>query len=207
MQHSNVMIFHHTFTLAKKSSNLRNLAVAMSDAAVAGGDPARTPHSRGPAHRIHRNHRTLPCRSGESWYILKLTKQNWRNSANWAKRYFFHLSNKIHFTIWHHSAPPLLVGPGRDGLHPSRLLPLTLFVVHGTCVLRRDVQDVRLRHIRRQRGSAAAPSQQVFFRSDQLRFNRDLRTNTLTTSEQGWFYVILPRKRNYCVSCFREYLV
>ena len=37
----------------------------MSDAAVAGSDPTRTPHRRSPAHRIHRNYRSLPCRSGE----------------------------------------------------------------------------------------------------------------------------------------------
>ena len=45
------------------------LSVAMSDAAVAGGDLARAPHSRGSAHRIHRNHRPLPCRSGEFIYV------------------------------------------------------------------------------------------------------------------------------------------
>ena len=49
-----------------------------------------------------------------------------------------------------YSAPPLLVGPGRDGFHPSRLLPVALLVVHGACVLRRDVQDVGLHHLRRQ---------------------------------------------------------
>ena len=51
-------------------------------------------------------------------------------------------------TITDTTAPPLLVVLGRDGFHSPRLLPLTLFVVHGACVLRRDVQDVRLRHLR-----------------------------------------------------------
>ena len=88
----------------------------------------------------------------------------------------------------HTSAPPLLVVPGRDGFHSSRILPLALFVVHGACLLRRDVQDVRLHHLWRQWGPASTSSKQVFFRPYQRGILHE------TEIDKGGSRIVLPQK-------------